>query len=457
MSIESVSLIDAVYSARLVTAGLQPLANVQAAQTLEVPASDPYAIPSSTLTQLSGYGQLLSTASRTADGLQNLLGENSNLATSSNATAVTATATSAATAGSYSVTVNQTAQAQNLVSGYFTASDARVFSAGSFTIAVGGNSPVTVTIAENEGLIAAVGYEWGSLDNLAAAINDADAGVTASVENGAFGYQLKLAAQATGEDNTIALTANSDPFDGGAGNLALLAFTQSQAAKDAAFTIDGGAAQTSASNTDIALAEGASFSIAGTGTATITVASTAFVAADETSVTTAATKLVENYNALIGTAAQLIATGGALVGDTTTATPLAQALYDATQTGQGLTDLTGLGITGAGPTAGALSLNTTTLTTAFGIDAAGTAALLTSITNTLHGLISNYLGDSETAGTILSQARTTQYEMEFLDHQAGDAYPNLSDAIKQYVLQKSLASASMPTGLPEIAVFPPPA
>lgn len=450
MSMESVSLIDAVYSARLTVAGLPALANVQTEQSGVAPTTDPYAAPSSSLTQLSGYGQILSAASRAADGLQLLLGENSNFATSSNATAVTATATSAATAGSYNVAVSQTAQAQNLVSGYFTASDEQVFAAGSFTIAVGGNSPVTVTIAENEGLIAAVGYEWGSLDNLAAAINAAGTGVTASVENGTYGYQLKLAAQATGEDNTIALTANSDPFDGGAGNLALLAFTQSQAAVDAAFTIDGGTAQTSTSNTDIALADGVSFSIAGTGTATITVASTAFVAADLTSVTTAATQLIQNYNSLIGTAAQLIASGGALDGDTTTATPLSQALYDATQTGQGLTDLTGLGITGAGPTTGALSLNTTTLTTAFDTDAAGTAALLTSITSTLHTLISGYLGDS---GTILSQAKTTEENMSFLDGQAASAYPNLASAIKQYVLQKSLASASVPTGLPEISVF----
>lgn len=450
MSIESVSLIDAVYSARLTTAGLQPLANVQAAETLEIPASDPYAIPSSTLTQLSGYGQLLSAASRTADGLQNLLGENSNLATSSNEAAVTATATSAATAGSYGVTVSQMAQAQNLVSGYFTTSDERVFSAGSFTIAVGSNSPVNVTIAENSGLIADVGYEWGSLDNLAAAINTAGAGVTASVENGAFGYRLKLAAQSTGGDNTIALTANSDPFDGGAGNLALLALTQSQAAADASFTVGGGAAQTSASNTGIALAEGVSFNIAGTGAATITVASSAVVAANLTSVTTAATQLIQNYNALIGTAAQLIASGGALNGDTTTATPLSQALYNATQTGQALTDLTGLGITGAGPTTGALSLNTTTLTTAFGTDAAGTAALLTSATNTLHTLISGYLGDT---GTILSQAKTTEQNMSFLDGQAASAYPGLANPVKQYVLQKSLASASVPTGLPEISAF----
>lgn len=450
MSIESVSLIDAVFSARLTVAGLPALANVQTEQTGVAPASDPYAVPSSSLTQLSGYGQILSAASRAADGLQLLLGENSNLATSDDEAVALATATSAATAGDYDVVVSQAALAQNLVSGYFTDSEEQVFSAGSFTIAVGSNDPVTVTIAENEGLIADVGYEWGSLDNLAAAINAAGAGVTASVENGTYGYQLKLAAQSTGEDNTITLTASSDPFDGGAANLALLAFTQSQAATDASFTIDGGAAQTSASNTDIALADGVSFSIEGAGTATITVASTAFVAADLTSVTTAATQLVENYNSLIGTAAQLIAAGGALDGDTTTATPLAQALYDATQTGQTLTDLTGLGITGAGPTTGALSLNTTTLTTAFGTDAAGTASLLTSIANTLHTLISGYLGDT---GTILSQAKTTEENMSFLDGQAASAYPNLASAIKQYVLQKSLASASVPTGLPEISVF----
>lgn len=129
---ESVSLIDAVYSARLTIAGLPALANVQAAQTLVEPTSDPYAIPSSSLTTLSGYGQLLSSASRSADGLQNLLNANSNFAESSDPAIATATATSAATAGDYDIVVSQIATSQSLVSGYFTSRDQNVFSVGSF-------------------------------------------------------------------------------------------------------------------------------------------------------------------------------------------------------------------------------------------------------------------------------------------------------------------------------------
>ncbi len=452
---ESVSLIDAVYSARLTIAGLPALANVQAAQTLVEPTSDPYAIPSSSLTTLSGYGQLLSSASRSADGLQNLLNANSNFAESSDPAIATATATSAATAGDYDIVVSQIATPQSLVSGYFTSRDQNVFSVGSFDIAVGSNDPVTITLTENEGLIAAVGYAWGSLDSLAAVINDSGAGVTASVENGTYGYQLKLVADATGTANTITLSANNDPLDGGDENLAALAFTQSQAAQDATYTVDGGAVQTSSSNENIGITEGLSFTIEGTGTTTITVASSPFVPTDLTSVTTAANQLVQNYNALIGTSAQLLAVGGALNGDTTTATPLTQALYNATladyNSGNGALDsLAELGITGTGVATGPLSINSGTLTTAFGTDATATASLLTKVTNALQGIIASYLGES---GTILTQAKTVEQDMAFLDGQAASNYPNLANDIKQYVLEKSLASASTPTGLPSISVF----
>lgn len=456
---EAVSLIDAVYSARLTVAGLPALANVQAAQTLVEPTSDPYAIPPSSLATLSGYGQLLSSASRSADGLQSLLSANSNFATSSNQTIATATATSAATAGDYNIAVSQIATPQSLVSGYFTGRDQNVFSVGSFDIAVGSNDPVTITLAENEGLLAAVGYAWGSLDSLAAVINDSGAGVTASVENGTYGYQLKLVADATGKANTITLSANNDPLDGGDENLTALAFTQSQAAKNAEYTVNGGAVQTSSSNENIGIAEGLSFNIEGTGAATITVASTPFVPADLASITTAANQLVQNYNALIGTGAQLLATGGALNGDTTTATPLTEALYAATQADYdsgnlALNSLAELGITGTGVATGQLSIvDSGTLRTAFETDATATASLLTKVTNALQGIIASYLGED---GTIVTQAWAgIDTGMKFLDNHTAAEYPNLSKDIKLYVLQKSLASASTPTGLPSppISVF----
>ena len=452
---DSVSLIDAVYSARLQIAGLPALANVQTEQTGVAPSVDPYAAPASSLTQLSGYGQLLSAASRSAEGLQGLLSANSNLATSSNQAVATATASSTAAVQSFNVAVTATAQSQALASSYFTSHDQNVLSTGTFNIAVGNNSPVSITLAQNDGLLAAVGYAWGSLDSLAAVINNAGAGVTASVENGTYGYRLKLVANDSGAANTIALSANSDPLDGGDENLVSLGFIQSQAARDAAYTVDGGAAQTSASNNNISLADGVSFSIVGTGTTTVSVQSTPFVPADLTSVTTAASQLVQNYNALIGTSAQLLATGGALNGDTTTATPLSQALYNATLAdyasgNTAYNSLAELGITGTGVATGALSINSATLSAAFGADAAATASTLTKVTNALQSIIANYLGDT---GTIVTQAKTVEQGMAFLDGQTAANYPNLENDIKQYVLQKSLSSASTPTGLPTISVF----
>lgn len=447
MSIESISLVDAVYSARLTYAGLPALANVEEAVTGTAPASDPYATPSSSLTTLSGYGQLLSSASRAADDLQNLLGTGSNLASSSASSVATASADSTASAGSHTVVVSQVAKAQILTSSVFADDDATVFSAGTFTLQVGDADPTTVTLSTGT-----------SLNGLMSAINGVSAGVTASIESDAYGHKLKLTTNSTGAANTISMSATADdPFEGGDDILSALAFTQSQAAQDAQYTVNGNAG-TSTSNSSISAATGVSFSIVGTGTTTITVASTSFVAADSSSITTAANQLVASYNALMGTAAQLIGTGGALNGDTTTATPLSTALYNYTQGtnktyangSSSLTELSHLGITGAGPTTGVLSLNTTTLTAAITGDTAGAASLVGSIVNTLHSQISAYLGSS---GTILTNAKNLEENMTFLNGAAASSYPNLSDDIKQYVLQKSLSNAGTPTGLPEISVF----
>ncbi len=447
MSDSSVSLIDAVYSARLTVAGLPALSNVQKELTGSAPSVDPYAAPSSTLTTLSGYGQLLSATGRASDDLQKLLGANTNLATSSASSVVTSSADATAAPGAYSVVVSSTAKANTLTSAVFADGNTQYFSAGTIDIKVGSGDPVSVTIGESNGLIGGVNYQWGSLNSMAAAINNANAGVTANVESGAYGYKLNLTANSTGAANAISLSANaSDPFQGGGSILSALGFTQTQAAADAAYTI-GGVAGTSTSNTGIALASGATFSIVGTGPATITIASTPTVAADPSSVSAAATKLVQSYNALIGTASQLLASGGALNGDATTATPLAQALYDATQTGQNGTDLTAIGITGAGGTTGALSLNASTLASA---NVSTTASLLTSIASTLYSTISGYLGNT---GTILTQAKTTQQGMSFLNGQAASNYANLAADIKQYALLKSLSSTNVPTGLPELSVF----
>jgi flagellar hook-associated protein 2 len=442
--VESISLIDAVYSARLTAVGLPALANVQEASTGVAPVSDPYAAPSSSVTQLSGFGQLLSATSRANDGFKSLLGDSTNLASSSASSVATGSATSGAAVASYAVNVTQTAQADTFTSGVFADDSSTVFTTGSFTLTVGSADPVTVTLSDAT-----------SLQGLADAINAASAGVTASVSNGTYGYTLTLAADTSGAANTVTFGANpDDPLDGGADILQTLGLTKTATAQDAAYTIDS-VAGTSTSNDDIVLADNATFSIVGTGSATISVATTPTIPADSDSVTSAATAFVQTYNALIGTSAQLLASGGALDGDSTTASPLSTAIYNATQAtysngSSALTTLAQLGITGTGVSTGALSLDSTTLASAFAGDASGAASLLTTLTSTLQGILGNYLGDT---GTILTQAKTTEQNMTFIDGQAASSYPYLTSDTKQYLLQKSLSNASTPIGLPEISVF----
>src|SRR6202000_1101844 len=83
-----------------------------------------------------------------------------------------------------------------------------------------------------------------SLAGIAAAINSADnnPGVTANIITTSDGSRLVLTGTATGAANAITVTPS-----GGDGGLASLALTQTQAAQDASFTINGFPA-TSASN-----------------------------------------------------------------------------------------------------------------------------------------------------------------------------------------------------------------
>jgi flagellar hook-associated protein 2 len=350
------------------------------------------------------------------------------------------------------------AQSQVLKSAYFTSHDEQVFSAGSFTIAVGSNSPVTVSIGESGGLIGDVGYAWGSRDSMAAVINAAGAGVTASVENDTYGYQLKLTSTATGASNTISLSANDDPFDGGDENLAMLAFAQTQAAKDASFTVsfNGGPAsstQTSPSNQNITSSEGVGVDIVASGTATITVTSAPSFAADTESMVAAATQAIQNYNALIGTAASHTATAGVAA----TATSLLDEVYSAaTATYSGKTLLEGLAITVPGDATGTLTLDSALLETKFAADKSGSAAILSAFVDAIESIANSYLLGEKRAiwenAMIVEEVAMTN---NMIDALVDGASGYLAKDIKLYVLQKSLESVGTPTGLPSpsISIF----
>ncbi|MDA3961624.1 MAG: flagellar filament capping protein FliD, partial [Planctomycetota bacterium] len=147
---------------------------------------------------------------------------------SSNEAAVTGTASSSAQSGSVTFSVDQLAEAHELAT-EGQASSTSDIGAGDITLQVGNGQQVTVSMGASD----------SSLDDIAAAINQADAGVSAYVINdgGANPYRLVLQGQDTGKDNTISVSATgamalSDLFDQGG-----LALTELTAAANAEITL----------------------------------------------------------------------------------------------------------------------------------------------------------------------------------------------------------------------------
>jgi flagellar hook-associated protein 2 len=144
-----------------------------------------------------------------------------------------ATTTSDAVAGQYSLQVSNLATAATLTSQPVVGGASTVVGTGTLSISVGGAS-TSITIDSTDNTLAGI----------AAAINSApnNPGVTASIITTTAGARLVLTGTATGTANAITVTPT-----GGDGGLSSLALTQTQAAQDANFSINGFAA-TSAGN-----------------------------------------------------------------------------------------------------------------------------------------------------------------------------------------------------------------
>lgn len=125
-------------------------------------------------------------------------------ATSSNESVLTASAGSAAVAGSMTVNVKRLASAHQLTTAPQGSATTVLGASGSITIRAAGATADTI--------VSVTDY---SLNGIAAAINGANAGVTAGVVNDGTGYRLLVTSQKSGDDFGIATL-------GGDGDLAAL-------------------------------------------------------------------------------------------------------------------------------------------------------------------------------------------------------------------------------------------
>jgi flagellar hook-associated protein 2 len=227
---------------------------------------------------------------------------------SSNTSLVMATGTAGATIGTHVVVVNSLATTSSYYTAPVASGDATLTN-GSFTLQVGADAPQTITIDGTN----------NTLNKLAASINEAALGVTASVTTDVSGSRLTLVANSSGAAKDINITGDSSG----------LGFTKAAAGTDATLTVDG-VPVTSASNTVTGVVPDLSFSLLAASPGTqVTIG----VTPDTESAVQAVTDFVDAYNKvadLMRQGFQVDATSrraGALVGDSS-ADMLQQQLLD---------------------------------------------------------------------------------------------------------------------------------
>ena len=211
--------------------------------------------------QISGLGKVQSALS----GLQSALASLANVESLSQRTVssspdgiVQATVTNAAPVGNYSLANVHLAKAETLISSGSSSSSGSLGS-GSISIKVGTGSAVTVNIASGS----------SSLAGIAAAIDQADAGVTANVLFDGSTYRLVLTGDSTGNANAFTVSGTGGlaglSYHAGASALSL-----SQVATNAGFSWNG-ISVTSGSNTISGVIPGVTLDLAGSGSATVSV------------------------------------------------------------------------------------------------------------------------------------------------------------------------------------------
>lgn len=210
---------------------------------------------------------------------------------------------SKASRGTYSLDVSQIAEAHALAFAETPDRDSTSVGAGNLTIQVGDKTTDISIDGSND-----------TLQGVANAINDSDAGVSASIINTGNGYRLVLNSDETGTANEINLST-----DAGAGtdlaNFVDGAATTTPAA-DAQFKVNG-IDVTKGTNTIDDVVDGVTFDITGTGKSTVTVEQDTQAVADRVQT------FVDKFNELQATISELTSydvdaqQGSILTGDAT--------------------------------------------------------------------------------------------------------------------------------------------
>ncbi|MFU0912924.1 flagellar filament capping protein FliD [Kluyvera intermedia] len=338
---------------------------------------------SSYTAKLSGYGTMKSAleAFQTANTALSKAGLFTATSTTSSSTAFSATTTGNAIAGKYTISVTQLAQAQTLTSNTTQKDSKAAIATGDsvLTIQQGGDKkPVTIDISAAN----------SSLTGIRDAINNAKAGVSASVINVGNGeYRLSITSNDTGKDNAMTLSVSGDEalksfmgYDGTSGGM-----KESVNAQNAKLTVNNVAIENSSNTISDALEDiTLNLNDVTSGNQTLTITQ------DTTKAQTAVKAWVTAYNALQDTFSSLTkytsvdpgsdeqsTSNGALIGDSTLRTIQTQlkSVLSNSLSSSSYKTLAQIGVT-SDPSTGQLEVDDDKLAAALKKDSAGVGTLI---------------------------------------------------------------------------------
>ena len=268
---------------------------------------------------------------------------------SSDTTKATISATSAASLGSYQLGVTNLASAQTLASGTFTATS-DTLGTGTLTIALGTptySGSTYSSFSQTSSVDITIDSSNNTLAGVRDAINNAGAGVNASILKNGDDYQLLLVSEETGLSKSMSITvSDSEGGDADDSGLSRLAFnssgsqlTQYAAGANANFSING-LAVSSASNTVTDVIDGVTLNLLSATSSAITID----VKTDTDTIVADVQAFVDKYNAYASLFKDLTkydattGTAGALQGDSTARSVMSQIR---SELGQSVTGLSG--------------------------------------------------------------------------------------------------------------------
>lgn len=379
-------------------------------------------LESSTKVKLSSLGRLRSGLDALGDNIGALGNKNTVApfvaASSNQAVARSEAASNVKRAGQYQLGVSQLARGQELSSNPLSDKDSTIVGSGSLKFEFGRTSASSFT-AERSASVS-ISSTDGTLGGIANAINRANIGVTASVSESDEGYRLNLRSQ-DGSNNTLRISVSDNdgnnldlaglsklaynPVGGDSGDGRNL--TQSVAASDASFTIDG-RNQAGNANTNNAAINGVKLTLTGVGDASIE------ITRDAKAFQTSAGKLVEQLNIYQKSTDGLTDKGiGAKINNQL------QAVINDSSSGYGNDRLTlkSLGI--QADSKGTFSVDSGKLQASFAANPEGAVDLLSKVASGI-----KQIADSNTGSTAELQINSRQLErsLELIDTQRSLLY-----------------------------------